>query len=146
MRRAALVAAAALLLVGGATPVAHAGMPTSVNVVYRVHDVSLGQLLRLGGVRALATNGGVALLAHAERLDAEIDAADGLPDIFVTVQDLGVGIDGLVALDARLSGLAVDPTQATGSCQTAPASRATSLARWSSRHRRDGWGARRPVP
>jgi hypothetical protein len=87
-----------------------AAEPTHRSVVLRVHDVSLDQLLQVPGVSALATEGGAALLAHAGRLDAALDDAAKLPEIAVTVEDLGSGAD---ALDTRLGELALeDPTSA----------------------------------
>ena len=96
MRRAALVAAAALLLVGGTAPFAHADEPAD-SVVLRVHGVSLQELLGVEAVRALATDGGGALLAHTRGVDELLGSAD--PGLGTNVEDLGSGSDGLAALD-----------------------------------------------
>ncbi len=112
MRRAALVAAAALLLVGGAIQIAHAGEPSD-SIVLRVHDVSIEQLLRVEGVQDLVMDGGAAVLAHAGSLDRELETVAEFPGVSFSVEDLGSGGDGLAMLDARLAELALeDPTSA----------------------------------
>ena len=108
MRRAALVAAAALLLAGGTAAIAHADEPVD-SVVLRVHGVSLRQLLGVEAVRTLATGGGAALLAHTRGIDELLGSGD--PELGTNVEDLGSGSDGLAALDTRLNELALeDPT------------------------------------
>ncbi len=110
MRRAALVVAATLLLaVTAGAGSALAGTATYRSVVFRVHRVSLEQLLRLQSVRTLATTGGAALLAHAAALGDELGAAAALSGLPVPVEDLGSGDEGLSALDVRLRDLARPP-------------------------------------
>ncbi|MEO8292330.1 MAG: hypothetical protein ABI635_04255 [Actinomycetota bacterium] len=110
MRRAALVAAAALLLVGGTGgDAARAGEPADRSIVLRVHDVSLEQLLEISSVRDLATTGGAALLAHAGRLGDALAATTGTQDVSYSIEDLGVGADGLAAIGTRLVELEQDP-------------------------------------
>jgi hypothetical protein len=110
VRRAALVAAAALILVGSAgAPSALADTPPSLSVVLRVHEVSIEQLMRLESVRALATTGGAALLAHAADLGDELGVVAGLRELSVTVEDLGSGDDALAALDTRLRAFELAP-------------------------------------
>ncbi|MEP6475679.1 MAG: hypothetical protein ABJC60_00230 [Actinomycetota bacterium] len=110
MKRAALVAAAALLLVGGTGGVsARAGEPTYRSIVLRVHDVSLEQLLEISSVRDLATTGGAALLAHAGRLGDALAATTATQDVSYSIEDLGVGADGLAAIGTRLVELEQDP-------------------------------------
>jgi hypothetical protein len=112
MRRAVLVAAAAAtaLALAGPSPGAVAQVSVVADAtVLRVDGASIVQLLQLPGVRSLATAGGAALLAHPERLDAELAAAVDTPRLTVVVEDLGTGPPALSALAARLSELRADP-------------------------------------
>jgi hypothetical protein len=114
VRRAALVAAAALMLVGSAgAPSALADTPPSRSVVLWVHEVSIEHLMRLESVRGLATTGGAALLAHAADLGDELGVVAGVPELSVTVEDLGSGDDALAALDTRLRALTLAPEAAS---------------------------------
>ena len=113
MRRTALVVAAGILLATGAESAARAEEPVERSIVFRVDEVSLEQLLTIDGVRAVAADGGAALLAHAGRLDEELEAAAELPVVSVTVEEMGSGTAGIDALDARLQGLEPDPYRAT---------------------------------
>ncbi len=110
MRRAALVAAATVLLVGTAGPSsAFAGTPTTRSVVLQVHAVSLEELLQLEAVRALAATGGAALLGHAAGLGDELGSVARIPELSVAVEDLGSGEEALAALGVRLRDLARAP-------------------------------------
>jgi hypothetical protein len=103
---AAVLAAGLLVMAMGVS--ASAGEPVERSIVFRIHDVSLEQLLTIDGVRMIATDGGAALLAHAGRLDDELEAAAGLPGISLSVHDVGSGTEGLDALEARLQALEPD--------------------------------------
>ena len=111
MRRGVLVAGTATLLAGvWIAPMAVGAESTSPSIVLVVRDVSLVQLLEIGHVREVATSGGAALLAHAERLDALLTSPESLAGAGppVTVGDLGSGERGLAALERRLRDAAPD--------------------------------------
>jgi hypothetical protein len=106
VRRAALVAAAALLLVGGASGGAHAQGPDARNVlVIRTGPTTLRHVLDALGELAFrpAGEGGVALLAHASRLDDVLAAASADPGLDVTVRD-EADVAGAVQLPEDLNG------------------------------------------
>lgn len=109
MRRAALVLVSALLAATALAGGALAATATDRSVVFRVHDVSLEQLLQLQGVRALGASGGVALLAHAESIDGALDAASTVSELSIDVRELGAGGEGLAALEAQLASFPPDP-------------------------------------
>ncbi len=102
-------AAATALALAGPSPGAVAQVSIVADAtVLRVDGASIVQLLQLPGVRSLATAGGAALLAHPERLDAELATAADTPRLTVVIEDLGTGPPALAALAARLSELRAD--------------------------------------